>query len=160
MAYDQKTEPGVTVEKYTALEAAHQDLFKDFGKAQSRIQILEQRNTDNDRRNRISALHTRFPSVDVEEECKLSLYSLESTWTDEQFDSHLATVEKYVEKGAKEAAYIPDGEAPHEDNAPERYAQDQAVNTEAVKIHGEALQKGEHMSYNEARAEAVKRLSA
>lgn len=169
MPYSQKNEPAaavdkgqaqVTVEKYTALQSSHDSLIKDFGRAQDRIIQLERRNSDNDRRRRIERLAGRFPVIDTEEECTKTLYSLNADMSDEQFDEHMATIEKYAEKFSKASVYIPEGEAPTSEMNPEKYAEAQRINQLAVKIHGEALGRKETLTYDEARAEAKKRLSA
>ena len=168
MAYEAKQEPTAKVEKpaqeiaekYTALQASHDNLFKDFGRAQERIQHLERRNADLDRRQRLEKLHARFPGlVDVDEECQHALYSLGGSMSDESFDAHIATVEKYAERAAKSQVYIPDGEAPTMEANPEKYAEAQKVNQLAVKIHAAALENGEKIDYNTARQRAKERLA-
>ena len=155
-----KTDTG-TVEKYTALQKSHNNLMQDFAKASARVEQLERRNADLDRKSRLTDIAQRFPGiVDVDEEAKVALYTLGGTMTDEQFSSHLATVEKYAERAMRASVYIPEGEAPHQEaTTPEKYAQAEAVKNMALKIHSEGLKRNENLSYDECRAKAVERLS-
>lgn len=150
-----------SVEKYAALQTSHNNLMKDFAKATARVEQLERRNADLDRKSRLNTLASQFPGmVDVDEEAKVSLYSLGGSMSDEQFDAHIATVEKYAKRAAQASAYIPTGEAPmREATTPEKYAQAEAVKKLALKIHSEALGRGKTLTYDECRAQAMERLS-
>ena len=143
----------VSMEKYTALHST-------LTKQSERIVALERVAADATRRQKLNELATKFPMiVDVDDEAKVCLYSLGSKMTDDQFNAHVATVEKYGQRFA-DSPMIPRGEMP------ERYiAQSQAekyearLADEAVKIHGEIVRR-EHRqpSYDECEAEAKKRL--
>ena len=151
------------VDKYTALQKSHNNLMQDLSRAQDRVTQLERRNADLDRRSRLDKMATRFPGiVEVDEEAKVALYSLGGTMTDEQFDSHLATVEKYAQRAVQASVYIPEGDAPHyepEQMSPEKYAAAERVKKLALSIHAEELKRGNQLTYDEAKAKAVERLS-
>lgn len=155
-----KTDTG-TVDKYTALQASHSNLMKDFARSQEEITMLKRRNADSDRRARLNELAHQYPGmVDLDEEAKVSLYSLGGNMTDEQFTAHVATVEKYAKRAMQASVYIPGGDAPHrEETTPEKYAQAEAVKKMAVKIHSDALKQGKTLSYDECRTLAMERLS-
>ena len=149
-----------TVEKYTALQSSHNNLMKDFAKAQERVTLLERRNADLDRRSRLERLAERFPGmVNVDEECQVALYSLGGNMNAEAFDAHIATVEKYAERARQATLYIPEGDAPKTEASPEQYTEAARINKLAVKIHAQAMAKGEVLDYDACRARAKEQLS-
>ena len=151
-----------TVERSTKLQASHDRLLKDAAKMHDRIGQLERTNSDNARRRKLESLASEYPGiVEVDDECKVSLYSLGADMTDDQFDKHLAIVEKYAQKAAKANVYIPTGEAEQtEDTAgPEKYAQMQELSRRAVKIATQRRNKGESIDYDEAMEIARQELS-
>lgn len=160
MSYTQKDAPGGVVEKYAALQASHDRLMKDAAKMHNRIEQLERLNSDKDRKQRLQALADQFPFVDVDEECQKALFSLGGKMTDDQFEDRVATIEKYAAKAAAANVYIPQGDAPREETpSVEKYAQEQAISREAVKIYSRELEKGHKLSYDECREMAAKNLS-
>lgn len=143
----------VSQEKYTAL---HNTLAKQS----ERLVALERIATDATRRQKITELASKFPMiVDADEEAKTCLYSLGSQMSDDQFNAHVATVEKYSQRMA-DSPMIPRGEMP------ERYiAQSQTEKYEArlaeevVKVHADIVRRENRQpSYEEVEAEAKKRL--
>jgi len=149
-----------TVEKYAALQSSHNNLIKDFAKAQERVTQLERRNADLDRRSRLEKLAERFPGmVNVDEECQVALYSLGGNMNTEAFDAHIATVEKYAERARQATLYIPEGDAPKTEASPEQYTEAARINKLAVKIHAQAMAKGEVLDYDTCRARAKEQLS-
>jgi hypothetical protein len=163
MPYAQQTarQPGVTVERYTALQKSHDNLLKDAAKMHARIEQLERINTDNARRTRLASLAQEYPGfVDVDEEAKVALYSLGAKMNDAAFDEHVATVEKYAKRAAKNSVYIPEGDAPQQETAaPEKYALAQKVSKRAIQIATEKRNKGEQITYDEARRLAESEMS-
>lgn len=148
-----------TVEKYAALQSSHNNLMKAFSQSQERVTLLERRNADLDRRAKLEKLAEQFPGmIQVDEECQVSLYSLGGNMTNEAFAAHIATVEKYAERAAKAAVYIPEGDAPRTESHPEKYTEASKVNQLAVKLHAKAMEKGELLDYDTCRAKAAEQL--
>jgi len=161
MAYSQKNEDAATVEKYTKLQSSHDRLLQDAAKMSDRIAHLERVNADNGRRRKIDELKGQFGDfIDVEDECKATLYSLGASMDNEQFDKHIASVEKYAERAAKSSVYIPTGDAPMaETSGPEKYSEAQAVSKRAIQIATTRRNKGETIDYDEAMTLARAELS-
>jgi hypothetical protein len=149
------------VERYTALKASQDNLMKEHSVVVDRLAVLERDKADLLRQRRLDALAQQYPGfVDVEDESKAVLYSLGASMTDEQFDKHVATVEKYAQRAQKASVYIPEGDAPrYEPSAPspERYAQAQQVLKMVKKLQGEKGNEG--LNYDELKAKAIERLS-
>lgn len=151
----------VSVEKYNALHASHQKLIAQTAKQHGRLEALERSATDANRRSKLTELAGKFPGiVDVEEEGKLCLYSLGAQMSDEQFNAHVGTVEKYAQRFA-DSPMIPRGELPERympQTDTEKY--EERLSRESIKIHGEIVRKENRQpSYDECEAEAKKRLS-
>lgn len=148
----------VSIEKYRALEGSHQNLIKLHGQQNERVQALERRATDADRRQKLSDLAGKYPVfVDAAEEGKACLYSEGANMSDDAFNSHVATIEKYAERMASVPS-IPRGALPASLAQSEVDKYEQKLSEEAIKIHGEALKQGRVMDYSTAEAEAKKRL--
>jgi hypothetical protein len=160
-AQNKARQPDATVERYTKLRASHDRLLKDAAKMHTRIEQLERLNTDNSRRAKLSTLANQYQGfIDPDDEAKVTLYSLGSAMTDEQFDKHLAQVEKYAKKHAESSVYIPDGDAPQQESmAPEKYALAQKISKRAVQIATAKRNKGEQIDYDEASRLAAAELS-
>jgi hypothetical protein len=80
--------------------------------------------------------------------------------TDDQFDKHVATVEKYAQRAQKASVYIPSGDAPKtESDTPEKYAMSQKINQRAVQIATDRRNKGEQIDYETAKQLARQELT-
>ena len=149
------------VERYTALKASQDNLMKEHSAVVDRLAVLERDKSDLLRQRRLDGLAQQYPGfVDVEDESKAVLYSLGASMTDEQFDKHVATVEKYAQRAQKASVYIPEGDAPRfepEAPSPEKYAQAQRVLAMVKKLQGEKGNEG--LNYDELKAKAIERLS-
>ena len=149
-----------TPERYAALQQSHNELMKDFAKMTEQVTALRRHNADLNRRGRLEQAAAKFPGlVDVDEECQVALYSLGGDMSDEAFDKHIATVEKYAERAAKASVYIPEGEAPKTEGVPEKYAEAERIKSLALTIHSEELARGKQLTYDECKAKAKERLA-
>lgn len=152
-----------TVEKYTQLQRSHQEALKDMSAMHTRIQLLERTNADHARRAKLAALHDKFPNfVDVTEEASRCLYSQKANLTDEQFEKHIADVERYAQKAQQASVYIPTGDAPKSEadtTSPEKYAMKQKINQRAVQIATAKRNKGEAIDYETAKQLAAQELA-
>jgi len=153
---------GALVEKYSALESentalreSYKSLADELSNYVTKFTAMEQREADAKRRARWVELASECRCVDVEEECKATLYSMGAEMTDDAFDSHFATVEKYARKQVDNAS-IPGGSFEPE-LAKEDY--EARLNRDAVKIATEAVDAGKPITYREARKLAEERLS-
>jgi len=152
----------VSLQKYNALHESHQKLIAQTAKQHGRLEALERSATDANRRSKLTELAGKFPGiVDVDEEAKLCLYSLGAQMSDEQFNAHVGTVEKYAQRFA-DSPMIPRGEMPERYIAQtdaEKY--EERLSRESIKIHGEIVRKENRQpSYDECESEAKKRLGA
>lgn len=149
------------VERYTQLQRSHQEALKDMSSMHNRIASLEKTNANHARRARINDLAKRFPNfVDVDEETERCLYSEKANMSSQEFDKHIADVERYAQKAQSASVYIPSGDAPrHEETSPEKYAMSQQVNQLAVKIATQKRSKGEEIDYETARQLAREQLA-
>ena len=144
----------VSVEKYNALHSA-------LSKQSERLVALERSAADANRQQKLTELAHKFPAVvDLDEERTLCLYSLGSQLSDEQFNAHVATVEKYGQR-FEDSAMIPRGELPDRHIArtdTEKY--EARLAEEMVKYHSEvARRENRHAKPEECEAEAKKRLA-
>jgi len=150
-----------TVEKYAALQRSHDEALKDMSKLHGRLQSLERINADHARRGRLLSLREKFGDfIDVDEEGTRCLYSQKADMTDAQFNKYIGDLERFAAKAQKAAVYIPSGDAPKmESDTPEKYAQSKQINQRAVQIATEKRNKGEQITYNEAKELARQELA-
>jgi len=159
MAYSATNDPGVTVEKYAALEASHNKLVQEHGRLWSEVASLKQAAVDGRRTVRVHQLAADYPVVNREEELKATLYSLGANLTDEQFDQHIATVEKYAQRTVQ-AVSIPTGDAPRTQSEVEKEQYAQKLSETAVRLHTRAVDAGKPMTWDEAKAAAAQQLKS
>ncbi len=150
--------------RYAQLRDAHNRLVQEHGRLASRMQGLLREKSDAERTAVLQAMARRYPDfIDVNTELNAVLYSRKSTMDDHAFQAHCATIEKYAQKAAMVARTrrgdIPQGEVDRQvpDAESERYAA--RLSQEAVRVYTDALSTGKQMTYDEAKAEAAKRLS-
>jgi len=145
-------------------QRSHGEALKDMSAMHARIQQLERTNADHARRAKLSELQTKYPHfVDAADEGTRCLYSQKASMTDAQFESHIASVERYAQKAQQSSVYIPTGDAPkmEDDNgSPEKYAQRQKINLRAVAIATAKRNRGEAIDYETAKQLAAQELAS
>lgn len=158
--YQLRPGESVTVERYTALQASHTNAVKQIGRLTARLGEMERYAADAARGERLRSIAQQFPlAVDFEEEAAECLYSNGSTMTDDQFEQRCGMIERYAAK-FEHSPMIPAGDSRqvtygHQAQA-EKYEAKQAA--EAVRIFQNAQDAGRTITYDEAMAEAAKRL--
>lgn len=153
----------VSIEKYTALESAHNELMGDHKKLLDRVTGIERVSADRARKAEIDGLAEKYTAVNADEECKKCLYSQGSSMTDEAFRERMDTI-KSIGEQFENSPMIPKGSLPPErytsrrDADLERY--EQRLSEEAVNYHTEQLAIGKNVPYDVCKAEAKKRLAS
>jgi len=148
-----------TKDRYSRLAAAHDSLVREHGRLAHRFEGLLREKSDAERRAAIQQLHSRYPDfVDVDAECKATLYSQKSTMDDPTFRSHLSQVERYAQRAEAVArSHRPDIPMGSVDRSIPEGQSDQysaRLAKEAVRIHTQAVNRGESMTYAEAKEKA------
>lgn len=171
MAYTQSPDSGISVEQYTALRGeyaqlkdqytalhnAQTKLVQDHGRNLTRLQSLERESADAKRTARLTqfaADHPQFPLDD--DDRKPAMYSLGGTMTDEQFESHMATLERYAARFVPQVR-IPTGEAPQGELDKEQY--EAKLSRTAVQIYSDSLQTDKPLNYEQAIVAAKAKLA-
>lgn len=161
--YSQANDNDAVVEKYAALQGAHNRLVQQFGQSQAQVAALHKRAADSDRITALTNLRGKYGEfVDVEDEMSKTLYSRGANLSDEAFTAHVATVEKYAQRASQmarvRAAELPMGVSDfgNRDADVERYQA--TLSAEAVKVHTRAANAGKHMTYDEAIEVATKNI--
>jgi len=125
-----KKTPDTDRENYAKLRVDHDQLSEKYAKLvvdnqakDDRITALEKDASDGRRSAIIERLVNTY-AIDGEAERGLCLYSMESderkeTMTDEQFNAHVSTIEKYATPSAVGAPTLPAGELPEESDKQE-----------------------------------------
>lgn len=161
--------PTVTLsrEQYTALRSenaslrnSQQALIADHGRNLARLDALEHSATDTIRRGRLQTLAADRPSIDVEAECAVTLYSLGANMSDDAFDQHLATLERAAPPQVEQTR-LPTGGTPPPRNETEAQKYEQKRQALAVRIatqHVDAT--GNAMPWTEAVQKAEEKLTA
>ena len=153
-----RTNTGVTVEKYAALQRSHQALIQDHARMHDRVQVLERSTADANRTARLQQLQADHPGfIDLEEELKAALYSMGANMSDAQFDAHIADVEKYAARAVPQVN-IPTGEAAHHQPDAEKEQYAQKLSETAVQIATDAADAGKPISWSDARKQAEEQL--
>lgn len=146
------------VERYTALQKSQDALVRQLGQATGRLQSLERESADAKRLARYTqfrADHPQFPADD--DELKPCLYAQGGNMTDQQFDAHMATLEKYAAKWVANVQ-IPTGEAerPATDSTKEQYGQRRT--SRAIELYQAARGSDHELDWGQALAAAEQEL--
>lgn len=104
-------------EKYSALESNNSKLVKsnmqmveEVAKTRKMVAELQARNEDSDREMVIRDLYSRYPHFVVpDEELDRCLYSRGSQMSSEEFQAHVADVDKYAKRSPVATAMVPAG---------------------------------------------------
>lgn len=152
-AYTAKTLDDLTKENYS-LRKSQDALVRQFGEAQSQLKTLQRESADSKRVARYTqfrADHPNFPSDD--DELKTCLYSQGANMSDQQFDAHMATLEKYAAKWVANVQ-IPTGEAdrPSTDATKEDYSQRRM--SKAIELYQVARGTDQELDWGQALARA------
>ena len=155
------SEPSQSV-KYSRLKTAHNKLVEDHGRLAKAFEASQRNATDAERAAAVHQLAAEYPDfVDVATELDTVLYSRNANMSDEAFEKHVSTVEKYAQRADMHArASRPDlplgevdrGRGDRQQN--EKYAAKLAQET--VRIYTKAINSGRDCTYDDARAEAEK----
>jgi hypothetical protein len=151
----------VVAEKYSQefvedLIGKHQELLEETGKLRSAVGNLMQERTDAQRAFRLQQMSQKYSAIEanLDEELSRVLYSAGSEMTDDEFDAHCQTIERYAAQSSPPKGMIPDGELPSKDATKERYSQ--AFNDEVVKRCTAAMHSGKVRSYDEVADELAR----
>jgi hypothetical protein len=151
MAYTAQNDK-LELQKY---QASHERLVREHGRTLERLQALEREATDAKRQSRFAALRANHPAFPIDEdEIKPALYSMGGNMTDPEFDRHIATMEKYAARFVQ-PVNLPQGEAERSEDSPEKAQYAAKVSREAVRLATQAVDAGQHMTWDEAYAKAA-----
>lgn len=151
-------------ERYSQLHSSHQQLadahdrlFKQHTDLLERFSAQQSKLVDADRYSAIQALHEKYDAVDVIEESKRCLYSQGSKMNDEEFRSHLETVERYAAIAASRPpqGMIPDGTLP---TKPVDLEAERRIAEKTVERYTQYAQKNVYKDHEEIRAEVIREL--
>jgi hypothetical protein len=158
---------GTIVEKYSALRKAHNSVVQELGRMAAQVKSLYHAKADAERAAQIHKLAAEYEGIiEPDEELEVCLYSRGSTLDDAAFKQRIESVQKYAHRANQQlltrAPDIPAGRldrAPMQSEEAEKYTA--ALATEAVRIHTEAVNRGDRgMTYLQAKEEAKKRLAS
>lgn len=149
---------GVSVERYTALEGAHNKLVRHVDTLTRHLEASRRENSDTYRKSCIERYCAQFQVFDKEEEEAKCLYSAGSGMSDEEFEQFQAdriAVGSRIEPLS--LPRIPMGYLPgqQEQDSPEDVARYSAL---ATAIHAEHANKGEHLLWDDVYEKAKDRL--
>ena len=156
----------VTVDKYNALAAEHRRLkysqnqaLAKIGRLSGAVRTLQRREADAQRKVTIHELHQRYGDlVDVDEELQANLYSAGANVTEKEFKKHVSTIEKYGARVSGNMAMVPGGLAFGGDESAELSKYEQQITDRAVEIATLAANKGQTLTYVEAREKAAEEI--
>lgn len=159
--YSQKGDKEAVTEKYSQefvedLIGKHQELLDETGKLRTAVGGLMQERTDAQRAYRLQQMAQKYAAIEanLDEELERVLYSAGAQMTDEEFDAHCQTIERYAAQSSPPKGMIPDGEEPNREASKERYSQE--FNAEVVKRCTSALKSGKVPSYDEVANDLAK----
>lgn len=141
--------------KYGQLQRAHNQLAQDHVQLSQQVGKLLRRRADGQRLTALRRLADRYPAfVDLDEECRVSLYSRGSQLGQRAFAAHLATVEKYARLSGRGT-----GSRQPQNASQDKYAA--KLSRVAVQIHTTAVNAGKPgLTWDEAKAAAQKQLAS
>jgi hypothetical protein len=163
--YSLEEEDEVSTERYQALESEYESLAERYSQLsevngrmmESHAQLktavvqLERRAVDSDRTLRIKDLYQQFPHfVDENEECERCLYSAGSTMTNDEFEAHLAAVEKYAQRVPAATKMIPSGSGESNDSG------DKFIYDKVLERYHQLETQGVYRDWNDLEAEIKK----
>lgn len=161
MQQDVARKKASAAEQYAALAASQRHLARHVADAARRSTRLEYREADADRRARLDELAGRFPGVvDLADEHQRCLYSAGSQMDNDQFESHVETIEEYA---ARAVAVAPSLAIDRRDRWPrqtpetEQYAAQ--VSARSVEIYDASLDAGRPKTADQCWLEAEKEIS-
>ncbi|MBX3422220.1 MAG: hypothetical protein KF752_11755 [Pirellulaceae bacterium] len=147
-------EEGVMTEKYShefvdKLVKTHEELLAETAQLRTAVGSLMQERTDAQRAYRLQELAQKYSAIEanIDEEMERVLYSAGSKMTDEEFNSHLATIERYAAQSSPPATMIPDGQVPTKDAEKVMYSQE--FNDEVVRRCTSLLSQGKVAAFDE-----------
>lgn len=159
--YSNAGDDEVVAEKYSQefvedLIGKHKELLDETGKLRSMVGNLMQERTDAQRAYRLQQMAQKYSAIEanLDEELERVLYSAGSQMTDEEFDAHCQTIERYAAQSSPPKGMIPDGELPAKEASKERYSQE--FNDEVVRRCTASLSGGRVRSYDEVADELAK----
>jgi len=159
--YSNAGDSEVVSEKYSQefvddLIGKHKELLDETGKLRAAVGNLMQERTDAQRAYRLQQMAQKYSAIEanLDEELERVLYSAGSQMTDDEFNAHCQTIERYAAQSSPPKGMIPDGEVPSKDASKERYSQE--FNNEVVRRCTAALNTGKVRNYDEVADELAK----
>lgn len=151
----------VTTEKYSQefvdqLIHNHEQLIAETGQLRATVGKLLHERTDAQRAYRLQQLAQKYSAIEanLDEEMERVLYSAGAKMTDEEFDAHCATIERYAAQASPPREMIPEGQIPGDSPAKELYSQE--FNDEVVRRCSRMLASGKVASYDQVANELAK----
>jgi hypothetical protein len=155
MAYSAQ-HANLELQKY---QASHERLVREHGRTLERLQALEREATDAKRQARFAKLRADHPAFPIDDdEIKPALYSMGGSMNDQEFERHVATMEKYAARFVQ-PVNLPQGEAERSEDSPERSQYAAKVSREAVRLATAAVDAGQHMTWDEAYTQAAQSIN-
>jgi hypothetical protein len=122
----------------------HKQLIEETGKLRASVGQLMTERTDAQRVFRLQGMAQKYSAIEanLDEELGRVLYSAGSSMTDEEFEFHCDTIERYAAQSSPPKEMIPDGQVAQDGKVAEKVLYSQEFNDEVVRRCTRKLSSG------------------